>query len=154
MTGHGSGQGPSPPRTSAPATMRAWVVRSPGPIDSRPLALVDRAVPEPGPGQVRIKVSACGVCRTDLHLAEGDLPPRRPGVVPGHEVVGRVEARGEGAERFDVGQRLGVPWLGWTCGTCRFCLRGDENLCLAPRFTGWDDDGGYAEQVLVSEAYA
>jgi propanol-preferring alcohol dehydrogenase len=94
------------------------------------------------------------VCRTDLHLAEGDLPPRRPGVVPGHEVVGRVDARGPGAERFAVGERVGVAWLGGTDGACRFCRRGDENLCEAPRFTGWDVDGGYADACLVDERYA
>jgi propanol-preferring alcohol dehydrogenase len=134
--------------------MRAWAVDAPGPIAGGPLRLVDRAVPEPGPGQVRVRVLVCGVCRTDLHLAEGDLPPRRAGVTPGHEVVGVVDAAGEGASRFAPGQRIGVPWLGWTCGVCRFCLRGDENLCIAPRFTGWDDDGGYAEFAVVNEAYA
>src|SRR5579875_1221852 len=134
--------------------MRAWVVEQPGPIDHHPLALVERPGPEPGAGEVLVRVSACGVCRTDLHLAEGDLPPKRPRVVPGHEVVGRVEARGEGANRFEVGQRVGVAWLRRTCGTCRFCRRGEENLCLSPAFTGWDADGGYAEQAVVPEAYA
>jgi propanol-preferring alcohol dehydrogenase len=94
------------------------------------------------------------VCRTDLHLAEGDLAPKRPGVVPGHEIVGVIDARGEAATRFEMGERVGIAWLRWTCGTCRFCLRGDENLCLSPRFTGWDDDGGYAEFAVVNEAYA
>jgi propanol-preferring alcohol dehydrogenase len=111
-------------------------------------------VPEPGPGEVRVRVTVCGVCRTDLHLAEGDLPPRRPGVVPGHEVVGVVDALGPGARRFEPGRRIGIAWLRATCGTCRFCRRGDENLCLAPRFTGWDDDGGYAEHAVVPEAFA
>jgi alcohol dehydrogenase, propanol-preferring len=94
------------------------------------------------------------VCRTDLHLAEGELAPRRPQVALGHEVVGRVDATGVGAERFRVGQRVGVPWLAGTDGTCRFCLRGDENLCTDPRFTGWDVDGGYADWCLVDEGYA
>ncbi len=134
--------------------MRAWVVEHPGPLASHPLALVERPVPEPGPGQVRVRVSACGVCRTDLHLAVGDLPPRRPGVVPGHEVVGVVEALGEGTARLRAGQRVGVAWLRHTCGACRWCRRGAENLCLSPRFTGWDEDGGYAEHLLVDEAYA
>lgn len=134
--------------------MKAWVVTTPGPVDGRPLALVDRPVPEPGPGEVRLRVSTCGVCRTDLHVAEGDLPVRRPGVVPGHEVVGVVDARGPGSERFVLGERVGIAWLRHTCGTCRFCRRGDENLCLTPRFTGWDDDGGYAEHAVVPEAYA
>ncbi|MGZ4505942.1 MAG: zinc-dependent alcohol dehydrogenase family protein [Blastococcus sp.] len=134
--------------------MRAWVVDTPGPVDGGPLRRVDRALPEPGPGQVRVQVACCGVCRTDLHLAEGDLPPRRAAVTPGHEVVGRVEARGPGAQRFDVGERIGVAWLGRTDGTCRFCRRGEENLCTDPRFTGWDVDGGYADAVLVDERFA
>jgi propanol-preferring alcohol dehydrogenase len=94
------------------------------------------------------------VCRTDLHVAEGDLPVHRRGVVPGHEVVGRVDALGPGASRFAVGDRVGIAWLRHTCGTCRFCRRGDENLCVAPRFTGWDADGGYAEAAVVDERYA
>jgi alcohol dehydrogenase, propanol-preferring len=134
--------------------MRAWVVQAPAPIDDRPLAQEIKAEPEPGPGQVRVRISCCGVCRTDLHLAEGDLPPRHEGVVPGHEIVGRVDARGEGADRFVTGERIGVPWLGGTDGTCRFCRRGEENLCVEPRFTGWDMDGGYAEACLVDEGYA
>lgn len=125
-----------------------------GPIDGHPLEMVERPVPEPGPGQVRVAVSTCGVCRTDLHLAEGDLPPRRPGVTPGHEVVGTVGALGPGADRWQVGQRVGVAWLGHTCGRCRWCRRGRENLCLSPRFTGWDSDGGYAEAVLADQDYA
>jgi propanol-preferring alcohol dehydrogenase len=115
---------------------------------------VERELPEPGPGQVRVRVSCCGVCRTDLHVAEGDLPPHRPAVVPGHEVVGRVDAVGPGTGRFAVGERVGVPWLGRTDGSCRFCRRGDENLCTDPRFTGWDLDGGYADACLVDEAFA
>src|SRR5262249_62100518 len=95
-----------------------------------------------------------GVCRTDLHLAEGDLAPRRPGVVPGHEVVGRVDARGDGADRFAIGDRVGIAWLRHTCGVCAYCRRGDENLCIAPRFTGWDDDGGFAQYAVVDEAFA
>ncbi|MGH9179997.1 MAG: zinc-binding alcohol dehydrogenase family protein, partial [Acidimicrobiales bacterium] len=93
-------------------------------------------------------------CRTDLHLAEGDLPPRRPRAVPGHEVVGTVDALGAGATRFELGQRAGIAWLRGTCGRCRWCRRGGENLCPAPRFTGWDADGGYAEWAVVDEAYA
>ncbi|MGY1695335.1 zinc-dependent alcohol dehydrogenase family protein [Geodermatophilus sp. SYSU D00814] len=134
--------------------MRAWVVGTPAPADAGPLRRVERELPEPGAGQVRVAVTCCGVCRTDLHLAEGDLPPRRPGVVPGHEVVGRVDAVGAGATRFAVGERVGVPWLGRTDGTCRFCRRGDENLCTDPRFTGWDLDGGYADACLVDERFA
>jgi propanol-preferring alcohol dehydrogenase len=134
--------------------MHAWVVEHPGPIDSHPLRLVERPVPAPGPGQVRLHVRTCGVCRTDLHLAEGDLAPRHPSVVPGHEVVGEVDELGPGSHRFTRGQRVGVPWLGHTCGVCRFCTAGRENLCLDPLFTGWDRDGGYAEYVVVEEAYA
>ncbi|MDP8978919.1 MAG: zinc-binding alcohol dehydrogenase family protein, partial [Actinomycetota bacterium] len=134
--------------------MRAWIVDRPGPVGSRPLRLVEREPPRPGPKEVLVRVRACGVCRTDLHLAEGDLPPRRHGVVPGHEVVGVVEDRGAGADRFAVGDRVGVAWLRHTCGACRFCLRGDENLCEAPAFTGWDADGGYAELAVVDEAFA
>ena len=134
--------------------MRAWVVDHPAPIDEGPLKLVEKETPVPGPGQVRVRVLTCGVCRTDLHLAEGDLAPRRPRVVPGHEVVGIVDAMGEGAKRFRLGERIGIAWLGKTCGTCRFCKSGRENLCLSPRFTGWDDDGGFAEYVLVDEHYA
>jgi propanol-preferring alcohol dehydrogenase len=134
--------------------VRAWEVVSPGPVAQRPLRLVDRDAPEPGPGQLRVQVSACGVCRTDLHVAEGDLPVHRPRVVPGHEVVGTVETLGLGAARFAVGDRVGIAWLASTCGRCRFCRRGDENLCTDATFTGWDHDGGYAEQALVDERYA
>ena len=100
--------------------MRAWVVDDPGPIDGGPLRLVERPVPAPGPGQVRVQVSVCGVCRTDLHLAEGDLPPKHARVVPGHEAVGTVDVAGEGATRLGVGDRIGVPWLARTCGVCAF----------------------------------
>jgi propanol-preferring alcohol dehydrogenase len=103
---------------------------------------------------VLLQVRACGVCRTDLHLAEGDLKPRHPGIIPGHEVVGDVVALGPEATRFRSGERVGVPWLGGTCGSCRFCLRGQENLCLSPTFTGWDRDGGYAELVTVRQDFA
>ena len=133
--------------------MEAWVVDRPGPADSGPLTRVERPDPVPGPGQVLVRVICCGVCRTDLHLAEGDLPPRRHGVVPGHEVVGRVEALGPGAVRFGVGDRVGVPWLARTDGTCRFCRSGAENLCTAPTFTGWDVDGGYADACVADEGY-
>jgi len=134
--------------------MQTWVVDHTAPVDDGPLRRIDRDEPLPGPGQVRVRVTCCGVCRTDLHLAEGDLPPRRPSVAPGHEVVGRVDALGEGAQRFAVGERVGVPWLGHTDGTCRFCRRGAENLCLGPLFTGWDRDGGYADACLADEGYA
>jgi alcohol dehydrogenase, propanol-preferring len=134
--------------------MRAWVVEQPAPIDEGPLRRVERAAPEPAAHQVRVRVSCCGVCRTDLHLAEGDLAPRRPEVAVGHEVVGHVDALGADVTRFAVGDRIGVPWLGHTDGTCAFCRRGAENLCLHPQFTGWDLDGGYADACLVDQAYA
>jgi propanol-preferring alcohol dehydrogenase len=134
--------------------MRAWVVDHVAPIDDGPLRRVDRAEPQPAVGQVRLRVICCGVCRTDLHLAEGDLAPRRPAVVPGHEIVGRVDALGPTAHRFAIGDRIGVAWLATTDGTCRFCRRGDENLCESPTFTGWDADGGYADACLVDERYA
>jgi propanol-preferring alcohol dehydrogenase len=134
--------------------MGAWAVGEPGPIGSHPLERVTRAVPEPGEGELLVRVRACGVCRTDLHLAEGDLAPRRRGVVPGHEVVGVVAEAGEHTSRFAVGARVGVPWLARTCATCRWCERGRENLCLHPRFTGWDLDGGYGEFVVVHEDFA
>ena len=118
------------------------------------MRLVERPEPVPGPGQVRVRVSVCGVCRTDLHVAEGDLPVHRGQVVPGHEVVGVVDARGDGATRFAVGDRVGIAWLATTCGRCRFCRRGAENLCPKATFTGWDHDGGYAEAALVDDRYA
>jgi alcohol dehydrogenase, propanol-preferring len=134
--------------------MQAWVVDHVAPIDDGPLRRVERELPLPGPGQVRVRVSCCGVCRTDLHLAEGDLPPHRPATTPGHEIVGRVDAVGTGATRFAVGDRIGVAWLGRTDGTCAYCRRGDENLCASPTFTGWDVDGGYADACLVDERFA
>jgi propanol-preferring alcohol dehydrogenase len=137
-----------------PETMQAWVVDTPGPIDRKPLRRTQRPVPEPVRGQVRIRIRACGVCRTDLHLAEGDLPPKHPQVIPGHEVVGTIDRVGPGAVRFAEGERIGVPWLAHTCGICRFCTAGRENLCVAPRFTGWDIDGGYADYAVVDENYA
>jgi propanol-preferring alcohol dehydrogenase len=134
--------------------MRAWAVTTPGPIDGSPVALVDHPVPVPGPGEVRVRVSVCGVCRTDLHLAEGDLAPHRPGTIPGHEVVGTVDRLGPDARLFSPGDRVGIAWLRRTCGACRFCRRGRENLCLTPAFTGWDADGGYADHAVVDERFA
>ena len=110
------------------AQMRAWVVTRPGPIDGGPLEAASLPVPEPGPGEVRVRIHCCGVCRTDLHVAEGDLPAHRSPVVPGHEIVGTVDARGPGAERFADGERIGVPWLRRTCGIRRFCTRGLRRL--------------------------
>ena len=134
--------------------MRCCEVRTPGPIErGGVLALAEREAPTPGPGEVAVAVEACGVCRTDLHVAEGDLAPRRANVVPGHEVVGRVAALGAGVTTLREGDRVGVAWLHRACGACRFCARGAENLCLAPRFTGWDVDGGFAESVVADSAF-
>ncbi|GAA3794557.1 zinc-binding alcohol dehydrogenase family protein [Sphaerisporangium flaviroseum] len=134
-------------------TMAAWVVRHPGPMDTRPLQRMRLRVPEPRPGEVLVEVEVCAVCRTDLHLAEGDLPPKRPDTAPGHEVVGRVVARGPGAERLPIGTRVGVAWLYATCGKCRYCVRGSENLCPYSRYTGWDVNGGYARYTTAGEDY-
>lgn len=123
-------------------------------MNTGPLVSTERPDPEPGPGEVLVRVHVCGVCRTDLHLAEGDLAPKHPGIIPGHEVVGEVVKAGAGTSMFSLGERVGVAWLGRTCASCRFCLRGQENLCLAPVFTGWDRDGGYAEFITVAEKFA
>lgn len=134
--------------------MKAWAVGTPGPLATRPLVRVELPEPDPGPGEIRVRVSACGVCRTDLHLAEGDLRPHQPRTVPGHEVVGYVDAYGAGADRFPLGQRVGIAWLRSTCGACRWCRSGEENLCRDSKFTGWDANGGYAESAVVHEAFA
>src|SRR5882724_10687161 len=139
--------------------MRAWVIHQPGPVGvvdtgaAGPLRLVEREVPEPGPGELLIRVLCCGVCRTDLHLAEGDLPPRRRDVTPGHEVVGEVVSAGPGTTRFAVGDRVGAAWLAGTDNACRYCRRGRENLCPASTYTGWDIPGGYAEYLVAADAY-
>ncbi|TDC24153.1 zinc-binding alcohol dehydrogenase family protein [Streptomyces sp. 8K308] len=132
-----------------PATMRAWVVRTPGRLDP-----VELPVPIPAPDELLVRVRTCGVCRTDLHVRDGDLPPHRSPVVPGHEAVGEVVAAGRDAVGHRLGSRVGVPWLRRTCGTCRNCRRGQENLCPSSRYTGWDEDGGYAEYLTVPAAYA
>lgn len=134
--------------------MQAWVVQRPGPVDTRSLRAVEREVPDPGPGEVRVRMRACGVCRTDLHLVEGDLAPRRPATTPGHEIVGVVDAVGPDTGRFAVGDRIGIAWLRGTCGRCRWCRTGRENLCPDAVFTGWDADGGYAEYAVAPEAFA
>ena len=130
---------------------RAWAVTGSG--DER-LALVERPLPALHPHEVRLEVDVCGVCRTDLHLAAGELAPKRPLVVPGHEVVGRVVELGASVTGHAVGDRLGVAWLRSTCGGCRWCRSGSENLCRRSTYTGWDEDGGYAEYVTVPAAYA
>jgi propanol-preferring alcohol dehydrogenase len=134
--------------------VKAWVVAEPKAIDDGPLAQVERATPDPADHELRVRVSACGVCRTDLHLAVGELTPRRPAVVPGHEVVGIVDAAGAACTRFRAGDRVGIAWLRHTCGVCRWCRSGRENLCPESQYTGWDADGGYAEWAIVDEGYA
>ena len=119
----------------------------------RTLRLAALPAPVPGPGQLLIRVRACGVCRTDLHIVDGDLDAAKLPIVPGHEIVGEVVGRGPHVERFALGARVGVPWLGYTCGTCRYCSRGQENLCDRARFTGYHIDGGYAEYALADERY-
>ncbi|GGZ00586.1 zinc-binding alcohol dehydrogenase family protein [Streptomyces poonensis] len=134
--------------------MRAWQVVRPGPVEGGPLRFTERPVPVPGADELLVHVRACGVCRTDLHITEGDLPVRRPGVTPGHEVVGVVAATGEDVRGHTVGDRVGVAWLRRTDGSCAYCARGAENLCPASRYTGWDADGGYAEYTTVPAAFA
>lgn len=135
--------------------MRAWRVRRPGPMDTDPLELTSTVVPRPAPSELLVAVRACGVCRTDLHVTEGDLPVHRDHVTPGHEVVGEVVALGsEAGDEFRVGDRVGIAWLRHTCGVCAYCRRGAENLCPHSRYTGWDADGGYAEYATVPAAFA
>jgi propanol-preferring alcohol dehydrogenase len=129
-------------------------LRAPAPVESRPLELVEREALQPGAHEILVRVEVCAVCRTDLHVIEGDLALRRPGLVPGHQAVGSVAALGAEVTRFRIGDRVGIAWLRETCGRCRFCARGDENLCISPRFTGWDADGGYAEEALVPADFA
>ena len=149
---------------SIPTTMRAMRLAAPAPVTEAPLQLVELPVPEPAAGQVLLRVLACGVCRTDLHILEGELPPHRSPVIPGHQIVGEVVALGAGAELvapggepgappLAVGDRGGVPWLHQTDETCRFCRRGDENLCEHALFTGWDVDGGFAEYTVAAAGW-
>jgi propanol-preferring alcohol dehydrogenase len=129
--------------------VRAMVLDTPG----TPLCPEDRERPEPGPGQLHVEVAACGVCRTDLHVVDGELEDPKLPLVPGHQVVGRVLAAGAGAASFEPGMRVGIPWLGWTCGECRFCVTERENLCERARFTGYQLDGGYAEEAVADARY-
>jgi propanol-preferring alcohol dehydrogenase len=128
---------------------RAMVLRRAG----APLEMERRDVPEPEANQVLVRVAACGVCRTDLHVVDGDLTQPRLPLVPGHEIVGTIAARGRAVERFAEGARVGIPWLGWTCGACRFCVAGKENLCEAAKFTGYTLDGGYGDYALADQRY-
>lgn len=134
--------------------MKAMVLREQAAIETRPLRMEDVPEPRAGPGRVRLRVSACGICHTDLHVVEGDLEPHKMPVIPGHQIVGRVDQVGEGVERFRKGDRAGIPWLHETCGKCAFCTTERENLCDEARFTGYDVDGGFSELVTVPEAFA
>ncbi|KPJ53134.1 alcohol dehydrogenase [candidate division TA06 bacterium DG_24] len=134
--------------------MKAMILEQPRPIGEHPLQLVDLPAPEPGVGEVQVRVHVCGICHTDLHTVEGELPLLGRPLVIGHQVVGTVEKRGKGTTRFSEGDRVGLAWLASTCGKCRFCLSGRENLCPDARFTGYDVDGGYAEYTVAKEAFA
>ncbi|WP_080738320.1 zinc-binding alcohol dehydrogenase family protein [Rhodococcoides fascians] len=137
------------------ATGRIWHTTVPGPVDGDCLEMTVARRPQPGRGELLVDVEACGVCRTDLHVAEGDLPVHRPHVIPGHEVVGRVAEIGPAtASDFQVGQLVGIPWLRYTCGTCPHCRTGHENLCSESRYTGWDEHGGFADWTTVPADYA
>ena len=137
--------------------MWAWVLEQPAPIERRPLSWRELPTPQPGTGEILVRVRVCGVCRTDLHVVEGELPVRRPGMIPGHQIVGEVAAHGPlrpgGPEPPPIGARVGVAWLHHTDGTCRFCRRGQENLCEHAEFTGWTAPGGYAEYCLADAAF-
>ena len=133
--------------------MKACLLRSPAAIETNPLAFADVKTPEPGRGEVLVRALVCGVCRTDLHVVEGELPPRKSPVIPGHQVVGVVEKRGENAQRFAIGARIGIAWLHRTDGVCEYCRSGAENLCDNPEFTGYTVDGGYAEYIVAPEDF-
>ncbi|HWD41089.1 MAG TPA: zinc-dependent alcohol dehydrogenase family protein [Fimbriimonas sp.] len=135
-------------------TMKAMVLGAQAPIESAPLQLKEVPIPEPRGGEVRVRVSVCAMCRTDLHVIEGDLPPIKSNIIPGHQIVGRVDANGPGCRRFEEGQRIGIAWLRSTDGTCVYCSRGRENLCPNSRYTGYMEDGGYAEYAVAPEEYA
>ena len=133
--------------------MKSCFLRAPAKVESNPLEFGDVPRPEPGPGEVSIRVEVCGVCRTDLHVIEGELPPQKSPVIPGHQAVGHVAAAGIGAERLAIGSRVGVAWLHKTDGTCEYCRRGEENLCDNPQFTGYTVNGGYAEYLVAPEDF-
>lgn len=133
--------------------MKAMIVEKRAPLEEKPLQSVERPIPEPGTGAVLIRVDVCGICRTDLHVVEGELPVHKNPVVPGHQVVGEVVRLGPEATRFQAGDRVGVAWLWAACGACFYCLRGDENLCELPQFTGYDVDGGYADYIVAPETF-
>ena len=133
--------------------MKAWVVRKPASVNERPLELVDLPTPIPREDELLVRVPACGICRTDLHVVEGELPVRLSPVIPGHQIVGRVTGKGSGVEDFSIGDRVGIAWLNRTCGRCNYCISGRENLCETALFTGWSVNGGYAEYVLAPASF-
>ena len=134
--------------------MKAWILRTPERVDERPLELADVPTPAPREDELLVRVSACGICRTDLHVVEGELPVRRSPLIPGHQVVGRVSALGSRVENFSVDDRVGIAWLNRTCGKCDYCLSGRENLCERALFTGWSVDGGYAEYAIAPASFS
>ena len=133
--------------------MKACFLGAPARVETNPLQYADYASPEPGSGEVLVRVNVCGVCRTDLHVIEGELPPKKSPLIPGHQVVGRIEKVGAGARRFSIGMRVGIAWLYKTDDRCEYCYRGEENLCDAPEFTGYSVDGGYAERIVAPEGF-
>lgn len=134
--------------------MRAWILEEQAGIEERPLKLVEVPTPHPQDDEIRVKITACGVCRTDIHIAEGDLPLKKSPIILGHEIVGMVDKVGHDVQRFGAGDKVGVSWLYSSCGECKYCLSGRENYCPDIRCTGWDENGGYAEYVTVPAAYA
>ncbi|HEX7286041.1 MAG TPA: alcohol dehydrogenase catalytic domain-containing protein, partial [Candidatus Angelobacter sp.] len=133
--------------------MKAWLLSAPAPVENNPLVFMDVDVPAPAEYEVLVRVSACGICRTDLHVVEGELPPRKSPLVPGHQVVGVIERLGANSGKYPAGSRVGIPWLHKTCGKCGYCTSGRENLCDAPEFTGYTHDGGFAEYAVAHEDF-
>ncbi|MEA2086211.1 MAG: alcohol dehydrogenase catalytic domain-containing protein, partial [Chloroflexota bacterium] len=134
--------------------MKAWILEKQARVEEKPLTLQEVPTPQPAAGEIRLKVHASGVCRTDIHVTEGDLPLRKSPLILGHQVAGVVDKVGEGVTRFKTGDRAGVTWLNYSCGSCKFCRSGRENLCPQARFTGWTEDGGHAEYMKVSQDFA
>jgi propanol-preferring alcohol dehydrogenase len=133
--------------------MKAWALPKPGPVEANPLELREMPVPEPGASEVLVRINACAICRTDLHVVEGELPPKKTNIIPGHQIVGVVERLGPGAARYAIGARVGIAWLHKTCGRCQYCRSGRENLCDFPEFTGYTVDGGYAQYATAPEDF-
>ena len=140
-------------RANSHQTMKAWVLENTAPVESRPLRLTEVPIPVLLPDEILVQVTACGICRTDLHVAEGELAPHLQNVIPGHQIVGRIAATGNDVEGFEIGQRVGIAWLHRTCGRCRYCRKGSENLCESADFTGWTVNGGFAEYAVAPAAF-